>query len=473
MKNKINNLARLIMPLFCIAAWFSGGYVSASDFSVGTAAVNISPPNGTPLAGYYHERGSQGVADDLFAKAVLLDDGHTRVAFVVCDLISLPRYLVLDARKLIETQTGIPGGNVMLSVTHSHTGPVIVRKSAIDDLTGANSELAKSYTAELPKRITQAVSDACRKMVPARVSFAHENENRLAFNRRFIMRDGSVGWNPGKLNANIVRPAGPVDPEVGVVYFESPDKKPQLTYVNFALHADTTGGMLVSADYSGALSRCLATYMGPEMLTLFANGTCGNINHINVNWGGRQQGVNEANRLGTILAAAVFKAMMDLQKVDNTTLHVRSEVVPLPLPKITDDDIREAQEVLKKDKKPKFMEQVKAYKVLDVQKQEGKPLEVEVQVITMGNDLAWVSMPGETFVEIGLSIKAASPFRQTHIATLANGSIGYIPNREAYSEGNYEPVSARCAEGSGEMLMVTAIRLLNDLKASEAKHAGQ
>jgi hypothetical protein len=86
-----------------------------------------------------------------------------------------------------------------------------------------------------------------------------------------------------------------------------------------------------------------------------------------------------------------------------------------------------------------------------------------VQVVTVGKDLAWVSLPGEVFVELGLSIKAASPFKQTHVIELANGSIGYIPNRSAYAEGNYEVVSARCAEGSGEMLVTSAVRILEDL----------
>jgi len=432
------------------------------ELRVGTAAVNISPPNGTPLAGYYHERGSQGVLDDLFAKAAVLDDGQTKVAFVVCDLLGLPRHTVLAARKLIETQTGIPGGNVMLSATHSHTGPVIASESAMDEPVGTTSELSKNYSAELPKRIAQAVAEASGKLAPARVCYAHAAEDRLAFNRRFWMRDGSVGWNPGKLNPEIIRPAGPVDPEVNVLYFESAGKKPQLTYVNYAMHPDTTGGALVSADYPGALSRCLAACKGPEMLTLFANGACGNLNHVNVRWAQRQHGPDEASRLGTILAAAVFKAYMELKPADDTTLCVRSEVVPLPLPKVTDEDVREAEAIVRMGSKAKFMEQVRAYKALDVRKRDGKPIEAEVQVIALGKEVAWVSLPGEAFVELGLSIKAVSPFKQTHIVELANDCIGYIPNRPAYAEGNYEVVSARCAEGSGELLVTAAIKLLSE-----------
>jgi hypothetical protein len=132
---------------------------------------------------------------------------------------------------------------------------------------------------------------------------------------------------------------------------------------------------------------------------------------------------------------------------------------------VTPGDIVEANAVVKRmaAKETKFMELVNAFKVLDVTARDGKPHEVEVQVVAFGRDLAWVSLPGEIFVELGLAIKAGSPFRQTHIAELANGAIGYIPNRSAYAEGNYEVVSARCAEGSGERLVTTALKLLRQL----------
>jgi hypothetical protein len=333
-----------------------------------------------------------------------------------------------------------------------------------DNQDGAASDPARKYTRELPARIAQAVAEANGKLTAACVSHAKEHEDRLAYCRRFWMKDGTVGWNPGKLNPRVIRPVSPIDPEVGVIYFETTDKKPLLTYVNYALHADTTGGTKISADYPGALARRLADYQGPDMLTIFANGACGNLNHVNVNWAKAQTTPAEANRLGTILAGAVCKAYMDLQPVGDTTLQVRSEVLQLPLPQVTAEEIEEAKAIVAKKDKAKFMEQVKAYKVLDVEKRAGTAQEVEVQVITLGDTLAWVSLPGEIFVELGLSIKAASPFVQTHIAELANGSIGYIPNRSAYLEGNYEVESARCAAGSGEMLVQAAVKMLEELK---------
>jgi hypothetical protein len=117
------------------------------------------------------------------------------------------------------------------------------------------------------------------------------------------------------------------------------------------------------------------------------------------------------------------------------------------------------------------MEMVDAFKVLDVAAREGKPHEVEVQAIALGKQVAWVSLPGEVFTELGLAIKQDSPFPTTIIAELANGLLGYIPSRRAYAQGNYEVVSARCAEGSGERLVDAAVKMLKELHAETPKPA--
>jgi hypothetical protein len=237
------------------------------------------------------------------------------------------------------------------------------------------------------------------------------------------------------------------------------------------MHADTTGGLKCWPDFPGVLARRLAETKGAEMLTMFANGACGNLNHINVQWSDRQHGPEEAIRLGTILAGDVLKTYMDLKPATAGALAVRSEVISLPLAPITEQEIAEAREVVKRGPQAAFFEQVKAYKVLDVAARKGQPWETEVQVMSLGRELAWVALGGEVFVELGLSIKAASPFQQTHIVELANGSFSYIPNRSAYAEGNYEVISARCAEGSGELMVTAAIRMLAEL-APPADQAG-
>src|SRR5436190_9378987 len=103
---------RLHLTLLLALGWLP--FAQAGELKLGTAAVPINPPSGIGLAGYYHERGHEGVLDDIAAKAVVLDDGRTRAALVVCDLISMPKWIVAEARDLIEKRTGIPGGNVMI-----------------------------------------------------------------------------------------------------------------------------------------------------------------------------------------------------------------------------------------------------------------------------------------------------------------------------------------------------------------------
>lgn len=455
----------MLLGMICVAA------AATNNLRAGAAAVRITPPKGAPLAGYYYNRAAEGVHDDLYAKALVLQQDTNKVALVVCDLISLARPIVEETRKIITETSGVPGENVMLSATHTHTAPVLRGSSTRNATQGGEDEIAARYTAELPKLIAESVRLAEATLTNASAFAGWGRVENLSFNRRYFMRDGTVGWNPGKLNTNIVRAAGPIDPDVGVFYVQTPDgKRPLGTYVNFAMHPDTVGGLQISADYSYTLSKLLAEYKGPDMVTIFANGTCGNINHVDVNWKDPQKGHAEAARIGTILAAEVLQRYKKLRPMKVQSLRARSETVKLPLPLVKPEEIEEARRIaqipaITGTNQPKFLDRVKAYKVLDVAARDGKPHEVEVQVIALGDDIAWVSLPGEIFVELGLAIKKASPFYYTFIAELANGSIGYIPNREAYPQGNYEVVSARCTEGSGELLVQSAIHQLKQLHA--------
>jgi hypothetical protein len=441
----------------------------AAELRVGAAAVDITPPVGIPMAGYYNTRLAEGMQDPLLAKAIVFEQDGTKAALVGLDLVTVSREIVQEARRLIEKASGIRGNAVMISATHSHTGPLLTGMSTRNSAYGGDMDIAKNYSAALPQKIADAVKQAIAQLVPAKLSIGVGQEESLPFNRRYFMKDGTVGWNPGKLNPNIVKPAGPIDPSVPVVYAESLDGKPLATYVNFAMHLDTTGGMKFSSDYAGALSRVLGKLRSPEMVTLFTIGCAGDINHVNFGIKEPQKGPGEAERIGTVLAGEVIKTYTRMAPVASTTLHVRSEIVKLPLPALTPDDVAKARAIIGRigatgKEAPKFIDTVWAFKVLDVYGRDGKPQEVEVQVIALGDDLAWVSLPGEIFVELGMAIKEQSPFKHTIIAELANGSIGYIPTRRAFGEGNYEPVSARCAEGSGEMLVDTAVRLLKELK---------
>jgi neutral ceramidase len=447
----------------------------AGDLRVGAAALVITPAVGTPMAGYYSERAAEGVHDDLYARALVLDKDGAKAALVSLDLISTPRQVVTEARREIERTTGVRGDAVMISATHSHTGPLMNNRGARESVLGGTSDLAVRYTSELPAKIARAVKLAEERLAPARATIGHGHETSIAFNRRYHMADGSVGWNPGKLNPRIVKPAGPIDPDVPVVLFTSPPKKAIAVYVNYAVHLDNVGGLKISADLPYTLSKMLADVLGPDTVTVYTTGCCGDVNHVDVTWAEPQKGFENAARMGTILAAEVLRTTPRLKPVADGALRVRSQMVKLPLARVTAEDVAKARDVVQRRgdgrsaNRVSFLEQVQAFKALDVDARKGQPHEVEVQVVTLGREIAWVSLPGEIFVELGLALKQDSPFPHTIVAELANGSVGYIPARRAFVQGNYEVVSSRCAEDAGELLVATAVRLLKDLYSEAQK----
>ncbi len=449
-----------------VACFLCASAPGAAQIRVGTSAVKITPPLGCAMAGYFYNRGAEAVHDDLYAKAIVMECDGARAALVVCDLIQIPREVTEKVRTVVGNDPGIPGVNVMISATHAHTGPVMGSDADSHNLQGEMRTITTGYFQSLPGRIADSVRLAAQNMKAAKVSAAAGREESLGFNRRFFMKDGTVGWNPGKRNPNILRAAGPVDPQVPVVYFETEEGKPLATYVNFAMHLDTVGGLEFSADYPYTLSRLLGAVKGQEMLTLFSIGTAGNVNHIDVSDAGAQSGHSEAARIGTVLAAEVLKTYKRLQLVSAGRIQCADEFVELPLSASNPRDLNWARSVAAKfgkDGAAPFMDQVRADKIMAVASRQGKPISGEVQVITLGEQIAWVGLPGEVFVELGMAIKRASPYALTIVVELANEDIGYVPNREAYPQGAYEPVSARVAAGSGEMLVDTAARLLREL----------
>lgn len=440
---------------------------NAAPPTAGAAQVDITPPAGTPMAGYYAVRNLEGVLDPLFAKAIVLEKDGTRAAIVVLDLLTTTPGLVSESRAKIEAATGIPAKHVMISATHTHTGPVLADRPR-DEAFGGAHKLSVDYRASLPEKIAEAVTKADKARAECSIFHAVGKEEGLAFNRRYFLEDGTVGWNPGKKNPKIVKPAGPTDSSVPLVVFEVA-KKPVACLVNFAMHSDTTSGRHASADYPGHLARALTAAKGETMISAFQLGCCGDVNHVNVNLADAQKGTGESSRIGTRLAAAALKAWDERTPIADGPLVVTSETVELPLATVTLADVEAAKPVIAAVARgdtpaPKFLDQVQAFKVDDVARRLGKPWSVEVQVISLGPDLAWVGLPGEIFTQLGLDVKAASPFKTTILAELANGSLGYIPDRKAYPQGQYEVLSSRAAAGSGEKLVESALKQLKNRK---------
>ena len=223
----------------------------ADDLKVGAASVDITPPVGTPMAGYYSERAAEGVHDPLYAKALVLEQDGTKAALVALDLITT-------------TSRTRRRGPARDRGDHRHPGrrrddlrhprphrPGPLGQGARDDAVRGQEPADRRSTARAARQDRRGGPQG-RGEAQARPGLgrARATSRRSAFNRRFHMNDGTVGWNPGKLNPKIVKPAGPIDPDVAVVYFESADEEstPLATYVNYAVHLDNVGGPEFSAD---------------------------------------------------------------------------------------------------------------------------------------------------------------------------------------------------------------------------------
>jgi neutral ceramidase len=435
----------------------------------GAAETVITPPLGAPMAGYYANRAATGTHDDLHAKALVLENDGVEVALVVCDVVSLPREISEQARKIVAQKTGIPEEHVMISANHTHTGPVILTYPSRYNLTGEMKRIAEQYTAQLPGRIADSVIAAAAKLQLAQMRSGVGREDSLGFNRRYFMTDGTIGWNPGKLNPKIARPAGPTDPAVPVIYIETTDEKPIAAYVNFAVHQDTTGGLQFSADYSHTLSKALAAAKVPDLITLFAIGCAGNVNHIDVTRKERQTSYEEAARIGGVLAGEVLKTIQRASVISDARIRVSREILRLKVPELTRDEIEWAhrtQETAGGAKPAPFMDLVRAGRDIQLESRHGEPFDAEVQVVAIGGQLAIVGLPGEMFVELGLALKQDSPFPITIGTELANGALSYIPNQQAYAQGAYEVAASWLEPGSGEALIRSALSQLDKLFAA-------
>lgn len=435
----------------------------AASLRAGAAQVDITPPVGTPMAGYYVSRVAEGTHDPLYVKAIVFEKNGVRVALAACDLVWLPRNLSEQARRLIQQQTGIAPDHVMISATHDHTGPVILTVPSRYNLKGNMLRITQDYTNALPGRIAQAVQLAASHLQPVVIHSAIGRETSLAFNRRYYMKDGAVGWNPGKLNPNIWRPAGPTDPSLPVIFIESPDGTPIASYVNFAMHQDTTGGLKWSEDFSYALGKILQMAKGQDLVSMFTIGCAGDVNHFDDSRKGAQESYHEAARIGAVLAGDVLKVIQHAPVIQVDRISVSDQVLHLELPHFTPEEVawaRRTQATVGTSSPAPFLDLVRAAKIIEIADRHGKPFSAEVQVIALGRQIAFASFPGEMFAQFGLNVKQDSPFPITITPELANGALGYIPNRQAYAEGAYEVVSSRLKPGAGELLMNSALAQL-------------
>ena len=455
----------------------------------GAATVNITPPLGCSLAGWMYDRIATDVHDDLHVRSLVLDNGRAHIAIAVVDSCMVPRDILDPAKELIRQHTGIPVTHILISATHTHSAPAAshVFQSIPDP----------KYTQWLTVRIADCVRIAANRLQPARIGWGTGREERLAFNRRYFMKPGTIrpdpfgGTNdrvqmePPQGSPNIIKPAGPTDPEVSVLAVESLDGHPICVLGNYALHyvsadeAPTT----ISADYYGAWADSMKRLAGtqangyPKLVPILSNACSGNIDPMNyMTKPVAHTPYGMVQEYADTLAAECYRIWRTIQYHQDVELEAAVEELELGVRFPSADDASAARRVLAAaptkilNAEPtggeyKALSQVYARETVIMSETFTQAVKTPIQALRIGS-LGIATFPGEAFVELGLEVKAKSPFRPTMLIELANDYRGYIPNRGAFDLGGYETWRAKSSylkEQAAPKMVATVLHLLGKL----------
>jgi hypothetical protein len=434
---------------------------------VAYAEADITPPLGGSMPGYFKDRRATGVLDPLLAKVLYLKQGDESVALVACDLIGMGAKIVERVRARVGEVMKAPPKHVWVHCSHTHTGGMLPRG---DDFTSDADAIYPGFYQGKPdeKWATEAIDKIARAVARAAEEAREEThltlhegaEPTVAHYRRYVMKGGAVRTNPGRNNPNVVRPAGEIDPRVHVLRFA--DRR--VLAVVYGMHPDCVGGTQYSADYPHHLTESLRRSLGADWRVIYLNACCGNINYIDVNDAKQKSGPAESKRLGEKLAAAAREALNKGTPLDGT-LRAASTRVACKLRKPKEEDIREAERLLKeKGANPFGFNELYAPAALVLARTKDTEHQAEIAALRLGA-FGLAFLPGEAFVELGREVEEGSPWRPTRTIGLTNGSMGYIPTRRGYAEGGYEAGyrSARYERENGHRWAKAAAGLLRGM----------
>lgn len=422
---------------------------------VGAAEVDITPPVGTKLCGALEPRTSIGIDDPLTFKAVVLESGGVKLAYVLADLIALGRETGDAAVALASRRTGIPGSNIVWAASHTHTGPYTT------PLFG--DEINRKWLAGLPEKFAQAVEAAHKARRPARMSRERGYCSKMIHNRRLKFKDGREinTWllHQGEAEVQCLGAAAPVDPEVGILCFDDEQGAPIAILWHFSLHTNANFGTNFSADYPGVVAGRLREQFGAGVVPIFMPGAEADINPL-----------ASYRQIGDELATVIIQRL-DQRRPGKGGIKLgalKAEVVA-PYRDLTAD-----QEKRIRDSQWSPVEQAVFHKELELmRKTKAREDKTIIQAWRIG-EVGFTSLPGELFVEWGLKIKAQSPFPWTFPVELGGDYIGYLVTEQAWRAGGYESLICRSARPGVEgvaLLVDKALQLLDRLwKKNEPRH---
>jgi hypothetical protein len=430
---------------------------------LGFAAADITPTVGMEIPGSLGKVISKGVRDKLWAVACTVTDGTTPLALVGIDALFVTRPTVEHARRIIQAETKIPGEQVLVGANHTHTGGPVASCFGSDE--------NPQYTDKLARNIAAAVVEAWRRKRPAEIGIGVGREDGIAFNRRFLMRDGREITHPGKpgtpQHPEIVRPAGPTDPEVGVLAARDGKGKVLGIVVNFACHSTVVGGDQFSPDYAGYLRKYLQERYGKEVPVVFLLGACGDLTQVDNQVPGSEFGPDYADMIGRKLAGETLRVINRMSWLKEAATAAATETASLTLrPEPDVDRERPAFGLASGDYADKiFAEERK--RVADLRAKSPR-IQSEVQGLRIG-PLGIATTGAEYFCEHALRIKECSRLKPTWVVSLANDYIGYVPTAQGFVAGGYEPRTARSSKlaiDAGQLLLEASVKALSKVTPS-------
>jgi len=403
--------------------------------------IIITPDYPIPMGGNVRiDNMSRGVHDDLNCNILMLDDGNTKVCMMGFDFVGLKYTTCNDIKRRVRERTGIPAENITIWGTHTHSGPDTCMRMyhGID-------KIIDKYLDETAEKVAAGAAEIADNFRDAELKVGKTEVHDLSFNRRLVKKDGSVVMNFEEFEVDdIVGTTGPIDPELQVLSIWGKDGKLISALVNFTLHPAILVGLdwLISRDYINDLDDVLLEEYGKDTVVLFANGAEGNINHLNYEKPDQWRDFRETERIGRELGRHSIETIKTSSPVDGKIRFV-SEKVHLPLRDITPEEREWADMVIERDKdKVEDMfdgipDKTYAKMIKGMLVRPDKEFETVIQAMAIG-EFAYVTFPGEVYVEFGLAVKKLSQFGCTMIIGLANSQSGYIPKEEAFSQGGYE-----------------------------------
>ena len=417
----------------------------AAGLMAGFGRVDLEPPAGHSLAGYFSPRPCEGVLDPVEANCVALSDGARSALLYSLDLVEV-KGLCDRWRHEIAAATGVAPEAVYIACTHSHTAPSVGRAA---DSYEISVEGPAEYDDDVLNRLVSAGRAALSDLAPSTMRLGHAEADGLSFVRRYRMRDGRVRTNPGKSSLDqVVGPAGEADKSVGIVRLDRVGRS-TIAMVNFQCHPDMVGGRMASADWPGFMRRALERDLGVRAI-LF-NGAQGDTNHIDIR--NPRQGYEASQTFGETLAAAVRGAWDGCETAEPGPILAEVRMVKVPV------RVPTAEELVATNGLGKV-----ALNRIAKLRDAPRELEVPVSCVSVGGSLVFCGLPCEPFTEIGREAKRRSPAGATFFTCLTNGSFGYLPDGGSYDEGAYETDSAIFAPEASRRLLQALFDMMKTAK---------